>query len=240
LDWIFIIAVGTLAGTLGGILGFGSSIVLLPVLVIVTGPHTAVPIIAVASVMGNLSRVVVWWREVDWHACAAYSVSAIPSAALGARTLLVMPPPAVETVLGCFFLLMIPTRRWLNTRGLRLGWPQLLLAGAVVGYLTGIVATTGPINAPLFLAHGLVKGAFLATEAASSLGVYLTKAAVFGAFGALPLHIALQGLLVGSSLMLGSVIAKRIVERFDAEGFRLLMDGLLLVCGATMLIAAWI
>jgi len=39
----------------------------------------------------------------------------------------------------------------------------------VIGYLTGIVVSTGPLSVPLFLFYGLTKGAFLATEAASSL-----------------------------------------------------------------------
>ena len=34
----------------------------------------------------------VWWRDVDWRACAAYSATGIPAAALGARTLLALPP----------------------------------------------------------------------------------------------------------------------------------------------------
>ena len=45
---------------------------------------------AVAAVLANLSRILAWWREVDWRACAAYSITGIPAAALGARTLLAL------------------------------------------------------------------------------------------------------------------------------------------------------
>src|ERR1700675_2454044 len=107
LDYVFILAIGLVAGTLSGIVGFGSSIMLMPVLVIVFGPLQAVPIMAIAAIMANLSRILVWWREVDWRACAAYSVTGVPSAALGARTLLVLPPRIVEGALGAFFILMI-------------------------------------------------------------------------------------------------------------------------------------
>ena len=51
---------------------------------------------AVAAVMSNLSRILAWYREIDWRACAAYSVPAIPAAALGARTLLVLPSRIVD------------------------------------------------------------------------------------------------------------------------------------------------
>ena len=164
MDYLFILAVGLIAGTLSGIVGFGSSIMLMPVLVIVFGPRQAVPIMAIAAIMVNFSRIIAWWREVDWRVCAAYSVTGIPAAALGAGTLLVLPPRIIEVALGVFFILMIPARRWMASRQLKIHLWHLAVIGLVIGYITGIVATTGPISAPIFLTYGLVKGAFLATK----------------------------------------------------------------------------
>ncbi len=235
MDLRFVLVVGLAAGTISGIVGFGSTIMLMPVLVLVFGPRHAVPIMAVAAILANLSRILVWWREVDWRAFAAYSVTGVPAAALGARTLLVLPPRLIEGALGLFFLAMIPARRWLAAHGLRLGLWHLAGIGAVVGFLTGIVVTTGPITAPIFLSYGLVKGAFLSTEAAGSLAVYLSKAAVFRRFGALPAETIVQGPITGASLMAGALIAKRFVQRLDPSRFRLLMDALMLLSGLTML-----
>jgi uncharacterized membrane protein YfcA len=235
LDVLFVLAVGLIAGTLSGIVGFGSSIMLMPVLVIVYGPLQSVPIMAVAAIMANVSRIMVWWREVDWRACAAYSLTGIPSAALGARTLLVLPPRIVEGALGAFFILMIPVRRWLADHDRRLSRWHLAVVGLVIGFVTGIVVSTGPITAPIFLAYGLVKGAFIATEAAGSLSVYLSKAVVFRSFGALPVDLILKGLVIGSTLMVGSFVAKRFVLRLSPDRFRMLMEGLMLVSGIAML-----
>jgi hypothetical protein len=120
----------------------------------------------------------------------------MPAAALGARTLLVLPPRLMEAVLGAFFLLMIPARRALLARNYTLKLWHLAVVGAVIGYITGIVVSTGPINTPFFLAYGLTKGAFLATEAAGSLAVYASKALVFRSFGALPLAAVAKGLII--------------------------------------------
>jgi hypothetical protein len=226
------------AGTLGGIVGFGTSIMLMPALVLVFGPREAVPIMAIASMMANASRVAAWWREIDWRAVAAYSATGIPAAALGAATLLVLPSRAVEAVLGVFFIGMIPVRRWMARQHWQLRLRHLAIVGGAIGFLTGIVVSTGPINAPFFLAYGLVKGAYLGTEALGSLAVYLAKAITFRSLGALPLEAIGKGLVVGSSLVAGAFIAKRYVHQLDAGKFRLLMDGLLLVAGATMLWAA--
>jgi uncharacterized membrane protein YfcA len=211
---------------------------LMPVLVLSFGPLAAVPIMAVAALMANLSRIMVWWREVDWRATAVYSATGIPAAALGARTLLSLPPRVMEAALGAFFILMIPVRRAMLARNFKLKLWHLAVVGAVIGFLTGIVVSTGPINTPFFLAYGLVKGAFLATEAAGSLAVYLSKAAVFRSFGALPGDAIAKGLIIGASLMAGSFLAKRFVLKLDPGHFRLLMDGLLLLSGLSMLWAA--
>lgn len=232
---IVVLAVGLIAGILSGIVGTGSSIMLVPILSSIYGPKAAVPIMAVASVMANLSRILAWWRDVDWRAFATYTATGVPAAFFGARTLLILPSRAVDLAIGTFLIAMIPGRRWLAGKMLRLGLRHLALAGAIVGFLTGIVVSTGPVSVPVFIGYGLVKGAFLATEAAGSLSIYLTKALTFGAGGALPWEDFLKGLIAGSSLMAGAFIAKPFVLRLAPETFRHVMDALMLASGGTML-----
>jgi len=237
-EYALILAFGLVAGTISGIVGFGSSIMLMPVLVIAFGPLQAVPIMAIAAVMANVSRVVAWWSEIDWRCCWAFAATGAPAGALGAATLLVLPVRLIETAIGVFFIAMIFVRRWMAARKLRLRPLHLALIGAPIGYLTGVVVSTGPLTAPLFLAAGLAKGAFVGTEAAATLMVYLAKTAVFRGMGALPTEIVLKGLVTGSTLMAGSFIAKRFVLQMDAARFRLLMDGLMLLSGLSLLWAA--
>ncbi len=235
MNFLFVLVVGLAAGTISGIVGTGSSIMLMPVLVYQYGPKQAVPIMAVAAVMANLSRILAWWREVDWRACAAYSLPGIPAAALGARTLLALPSRAVDISIGVFLIAMVPVRHWLARHDLKFSLWQLAIGGALIGYLTGIVVSTGPLSVPLFLFYGLTRGAFLATEAASSLGLYVSKSVTFQHFGALTADVALKGLIAGSSLMSGAFIAKRFVLRLEPDVFRLVMDGIMLVAGLSML-----
>lgn len=233
--YAFVFIVGLVAGILSGIVGTGSSIMLLPVLAYSFGPKQAVPIMAIAAIMANVSRILAWWRDVDWRAVAAYSITGVPAAALGARTLLALPSRAVDIAIGVFLISMIPARRWLAARDFKLSLWALAVIGAVAGYLTGIVASTGPMTVPIFMTYGLVKGALLGTEAAGSLAVYISKAVTFQRFNALPPDIIAKGLIAGSSLFAGAFIAKRFVLRLAPDAFRFLMDGLMLVAGLSML-----
>jgi uncharacterized membrane protein YfcA len=236
--WLGVLALGLFAGTLSGIVGFGASIMLMPALMLAFGPLEAVPIMAIAALMANFSRVLVWWREVDWRVNGYYCAAAVPMAALGARTLLVLDPRIVEGFLGALFLIMIPARRWLFARGMRVAAWHFTPLGAAIGFLSGMVASTGPVNTPFFLAYGLVKGAYLSTEALGSMAIGITKAIVFQRFDALPPETVARGLLIGATLMIGSRLAKGFVLRLDAGQFRLLMDLLLAGAGLVLLVGA--
>jgi uncharacterized protein len=236
--YALVLAVGLIAGLVSGIVGTGATIILLPVLVLAFGPQSAIPIMAIVALMSNFAKITSWRRDIDWRATGAYALGGIPGAALGARTMLSLPPRIVDIALGSFFLIMIPGRRWLAARSYKVGPLVLVPAGVVIGFLTGIVVSTGPITVPLFTAYGLLKGAFIATEAAASLAVYISKAITFRSFGALPTDIVLKGLITGSSVMAGTYTARLVVERLSIATFQRLLDGVMLVSGAALIWAA--
>lgn len=238
LTYALVLAVGLVAGTVSGIVGTGATIILLPILVYTFGPREAVPIMAIVALMSNFAKITSWWKEIDWRACGAYALGGVPAAALGARTLLVLPERLIDIALGLFFLAMVPGRRWLARRKVTFVAWHLVLAGAVIGFLTGIVVSTGPLSVPAFAAYGLVKGAFIATEAAGSLALYISKAITFRQFGALPVDIVVKGLISGSSVMAGTYLARLIVERLSVATFQRLLDGVMVISGLALLWAA--
>lgn len=234
-EWILILGLGVTAGIVGGVVGFGASIMLLPAIVWQFGPREAIPIMAIGALMANASRAAVWWREIDWRLNAVYCVTAIPAAMLGARTLLSLDPAMIEAALGAFLLASIPARRWLLAHGFRMTLPGMAIVGGVIGFLTGLVASTGPLNTPFFLAYGLTKGAFVATEAVGSAAISLTKTLTFQTFGALSPATFARGLIVGSALMVGSWISKSILQSIDAHRFQVIIEAMMVAAGLSML-----
>lgn len=231
---VFLLALG--AGALGGLVGTGSSLVLLPVLVTIYGPRMAVPMMGIAAVMANIARVAAWWRQIRWRPVLAYALPGTPAAVLGAHTLLTISPKIIDGLLGVFFLAMIPVRRVMTARAWRVRLWQLGVAGAVVGFLTGLVLSTGPLSVPVFTGFGLSGGAFLGTEAASSLVLYAGKLATFGQFGALTLPVFARGLAIGTALMVGPFLTRAIVRQARARTYAVLIDVVLLAAAAGMFI----
>ena len=120
LPMLIICAVGLGAGVLGGVIGFGTTILLMPPLVHFYGPMQAVPVIALVAIVANLTRVALWWRSVDWRVTAVYAATSVPAVILGANTLVQFNPRIIELILGSFLLLMIPIRRWLRRQNFTL------------------------------------------------------------------------------------------------------------------------
>src|SRR5262249_33010932 len=79
--FLFVLIVGLVAGTISGIVGTGSSIMLMPVLVYQYGPKQAVPIMAIAALLAHVSPVLASWRRGDWRARLAHSVAGPPAGA---------------------------------------------------------------------------------------------------------------------------------------------------------------
>ena len=210
---VFVLALG--AGALGGLIGTGSSLVLLPVLVLLYGPRAAVPMMAIAAVLANIGR----------------------AAVLGAHTLLTISPKIIDAFLGVFFLVMIPIRRTMVRQAWRVRLWHLGIAGAVVGFLTGVVLSTGPLSVPIFTGYGLSGGAFLGSEAASALGLYAAKLATFGQAGSLTTDLVLDGLAIGAALMVGPFFVRRVVRRLHPRGYARLIDLVLVAAAAGMFIA---
>jgi len=86
------------------------------------------------------------------------------------------------------------------------------------------------------LAFGLTKGAYLGTEAASSLSIFLTKAVVFHELGVIDQAAILEGLFLGVCVFIGSLLSKRFVLKMHGEHFIQMMECVIVISG----IAIWV
>ena len=132
---------------------------------------------------------------------------------------------------------MIPLRRLIRRSNLHLNLWHMSLAGAIVGFLTGFVLSTGPLSVPVFTGYGMSGGAFLGSEAASAILLYAGKLGTFGVSGVLAPPVIARGLAIGIALLAGSMIAKRLVQRLQMHTFELLIDVVLVAGAAGMILS---
>jgi len=85
-DVLIVVGIGAAAlaaSTLAAVAGFGGAAVMLPVLVWAFGIRDAVPILTIAQLMGNLSRV--WFNrtELSFPVVKRFGLGAVPAAIVG-------------------------------------------------------------------------------------------------------------------------------------------------------------
>ncbi len=97
-------SVAFVAATLAAITGFGGAAVLLPVLVLMFGVRQAVPILTVAQLIGNGSRV--WFNREDLNLRVVgwYTIGAVPCALAGGYLFAQTPLAALTRLLGLFLI----------------------------------------------------------------------------------------------------------------------------------------
>jgi uncharacterized membrane protein YfcA len=73
----------------------------------------------------------------------------------------------------------------------------------------------------------------------SSPALFVSKIATFREFGAMPLPSIIRGLLIGTAVIAGTFIGREVVQRMSVRIFQLILDGLLLCSGLSLLWEAW-
>lgn len=137
--YIALALIGIVSGMISGVVGTGSSIILLPILAYIFGAKLAVPIMAIASIMGNISRVILWRKQLNIKAFLLFTSLGIPATVLGAKTLWIMPATLSNICIGLFFIFLIPIRRYTKRHQLTIKNWQMVIIGGILGYITGVV-----------------------------------------------------------------------------------------------------
>jgi hypothetical protein len=232
---IFLVLV---AGTISGVTGFGGAAILLPMLIGILGTRDAVISLTLGQILGNAGRLGFNYQDCDRDVIRWFSIGAVPLATLGALLFTQAPLKWLTPGLGLALIGLVVARRssWAETvRPNQTGWIGI---GAILGFISSILGTAGPLASPFFLQYGLVKNAYIGTEAATALIGHLTKLAVYLIMSLVVPKIVLVGLIIGAGLLVGAYIGKAIVERLPKEAFIVLVEVMLCIAGLRLLFSS--
>lgn len=213
-----------LAAVVAAVAGFGGAAVLLPVLVAVFGVRDAIPILTVAQLIGNGSRVGFNWREVALPVVGWFSLGAVPLAFAGGLVFAAAPIPLLTRLLGAFLLLLVGWRHLRAARPRAVPLRGFAVLGAGFSFLSALLGSVGPLMAPFFLAYGLVKGAYIGTEALATVVMHVVKLVAYRQAAVLSGPAVLAGLALGPIMIAGSWIGKRILDRLPERVFIILVE----------------
>ena len=223
------------AALISGAAGFGGSLLLLPAATALLGAELAVPVMTIAQLIGNASRMAFGFRQIEWKSVGWFCLTALPLAALGAFGFTLLPKGIVTRCIGAA-LLALAVLQLTGKLSLHGGKRTLLLGGAATGFLSGLCGSGGPIGAAVFLTLGLPPVAYIASEAATATAMHVLKTAIYGKLIGLTPSALLTGLAMGAAMALGAWVANRFIRRAEKGKYRAYVGALLCVFGAYMLL----
>ena len=224
------------AATLAAVTGFGGAAVLLPVLVLVFGVRDAVPVLTVAQLIGNGSRVWFNRRELDLRVVGWYSIGAVPLGLFGGSLFARAPLSSLTRALGAFLIVVVAWRRLGPRTAVRPSLRSFAGIGAAASFLSALVGSVGPLMAPFFLAYGLVKGAYIGTEALATVVTHVAKLIAYRQASVLSPAAIVAGLALGPLMVAGSFAGKRIVDVLPERVFVVLIELTMIAAGLLFLI----
>jgi uncharacterized membrane protein YfcA len=233
MEWLLLVVVAWIASTISGVAGFGGSLLILPVFTRVVGAKRAIPILTISWLMGNLSRAAFGYRDIRWKPVLYFAAGAVPAAAAGSILFVELPAGLVMKGIGVFLLLVVALRHTGLNRELPASW--LLPAGAVVGFLSAVIGSAGPIGAAAFLGLNLPPPAYVASEAVTAVLMHVTKTVIYGHYNLITVEDAEIGFGLGLAMVAGSWTSRKFVTRLSGPWFSRLVEALLIIVAISLM-----
>jgi len=234
--WFLLGGGAFVASMVAAVAGFGGAAVLMPILVSMFGVRDAIPILTVAQLIGNASRVWFNRHELELPVVGWFAVGGVPAALVGGFFFASAPVSFLMRLLGLFLIMTVVYRHIGKASALRIPLGGFAILGAVFSFLSALLGSIGPIMIPFFLAYGLVKGSLIGTEALATVVMHVTKLVAYRRVSILTSDSIVIGLALGSIMIFGSFLGKKILDWLPERLFILLIEATLIVAGIGFLV----
>jgi uncharacterized membrane protein YfcA len=225
---------GFIASIISAIVGFGGAILLLPLLTYFMGIKFAVPLLTTAQIFGNASRAYFGRKELEWKPIFNFLIGAVPFVVIGSILFSFLNGNIVKIIVGILLVIIVIGRRIkpefkITNKGMFFG-------GAFTGIISGIAGSAGPLSAFLFNSLKTNAAAYIASEAFSALIMHIIKIILYKKYLKIELKIIVYGILIGCTMILGSFLGKRFVEKIPKKYFQIIIEICLVLSGMQMII----
>jgi uncharacterized membrane protein YfcA len=211
--------IGFLSEIIGTMAGFGSSTIYLPLASYFFEFKTALVLVAIFHLFGNLSRIVFFRHGLDKNILLLFGIPSFFLSLVGAVLVGEIPQTILKFVLG-IFLIAISLIFILNPK---LTFPAnrklLILGGGISGFITGLIGTGGALRAAFLTGLKIEKEKYIATAAIIALGTDATRIPSYISAGYLYEQYYYLIPILFFVALVGSFVGKKIITKIDQDKF---------------------
>lgn len=236
MDTLYIGLLTLVASVIGTVTGFGTSTLMIPVLVIFLPPVEAIFLVAIIHWFGNIWKVSLFRKGFNLKLIALFGLVGLATSYLGASLSLGVDRNLLLQALGVFFVVYALFLVFQSTFKIPATATAALSGGALSGFFAGMFGIGGAIRGMFLSAFNLPKAVYIATAGAIGILVDSTRIITYVTGGAtLSEHLWWSLFVLIPVSFVGAQIAKRIVNRIPQKTFRTVVALFLLVVGIKLL-----
>lgn len=223
------------AGGVASVTGFGIGSLVTPVLSLSLGTKLAVAVVSIPHLVATALRFVMLRSHVDRRMLWGFGLMSLLGGITGAILHSQFATPALTLIFGVILLFAGFTGATGLSEKMRFRGALAWIAGAVSGFLGGLVGNQGGIRSAALLGAKISKESFVATATAIGLAVDLARMPIY--FWSEHEGIFASGKWIGIStvgVVVGTLLGAKILKRLPERSFRRTVSALIFVLGAFM------
>ena len=217
---IIFFLVAFLSEIVGTIAGFGSSTVILPLALLFFDFRTALVLVALMHVFGNIGRISFFRHGLDKRILLIFGIPSVVLAILGALLVSYISQNSLKGILGVFLIIYTGFSFYKEDLKVKPSVLTSILGGSVSGFLAGLIGTGGALRGAFLTAFSLPKERYIATAAAVALAVDVTRIPIYFAEGFLGSQYYWYIPLLFIIALAGSFTGREIVKRVPQNKFK--------------------
>jgi uncharacterized protein len=216
--------------------GGGASLLLMPLVAVVVGVRSVAPVMAVSIGLSSISKVVLFWKHIDWKLFKWLFPSTVVGSVLGAKMFAILSTEYLQLLIG---LLLVSTVFQFNktdeSSKFKVKAWHFAPMGLVVSFLSGLIGGVGPLMNSAYLSYGSSKESLLGTRSANAILLHATKIISYAYLGFVNMEVIKYGLLIGLSSALAVYAGKIVLGKMSSILFRKIVVASMVMSGCLML-----
>jgi hypothetical protein len=212
---------------------------MIPVMALVVPLPIALLFVGIIHLCGDIWKVVLFKRGLDWKLILGFGVSGIVASFLGASLSLYGQVFPLKRILGAFLILYVAylflNREW----ALPETHSTAVCGGLLAGLFAGFFGVGGAVRGAFLTAFNLPKEVYICTSGLIALCIDVTRVSRYIWGGIRLQQDLLLALIVSIPVsFVGAYLAKRFLDRLPQKFFRIFVGVFLALVGAKLLIWA--
>lgn len=237
MEIVYITLLTVLAGGVGTLTGFGTSTIMVPVLLFFLPLPQTLLLVGVIHWFGDIWKILLFKKGLNWKLILTFGIAGIAASYLGASMVFSVSEKLLSQILGGFlvayvlFLFLKPKFK------IPKNTVTAISGGGLSGFFAGIFGVGGAIRGVFLSAFDLPKAVYISTAGAIALFIDSTRIVTY-----LFNNVTLEPRLLWGFLLFipasfsGAGAAKKIVDRIPQDKFRMVIAAFLLLAGIKLLI----